>query len=105
MRYPITENIDSFISFFETARSVNIIYDDNENLNIKFENLYNYENSLEKIKLFLNLDGNNHKLKLNKFDPISQLKNTKTWKNIKDHKVLNDIKKIEKSLEKWCYDY
>lgn len=104
--YPITENIDSFISFFETARSVNIIYDDNENLNIKFENLiYNYENSLEKIKLFLNLDGNNHKLKLNKFDPNISIKNTKTWKNIKDHKVLNDIKKIEKSLEKWCYDY
>ena len=57
------------------------LYDDNENLNIKFENLiYNYENSLEKIKLFLNLDGNNHKLKLNKFDPNISIKNTKTLK-------------------------
>ena len=33
------------------------------------------------------------------------IKNTQTWLKETDPKVLNDIKRIEKKLENWCYDF
>lgn len=104
--YPITNNINSFISFYETARNVSPIKNDNENLNIKFEDLiYNYETTIELIRNYLKLSEENHISKFSRFDPNISIKNTKTWLRESDFKTLSDIKIIENKLEKWCYDY
>ena len=104
--YPITNNIDSFISFYQTARSVSPIKNDNENLNIKFEDLiYNYERTIEIIRNYLRLNEENHISKFSRFDPNVSIKNTKTWLRESDSKTLSDINIIENKLQKWCYDF
>tara|TARA_B110000879_G_C11180397_1_gene517986 strand:+ start:2795 stop:3805 length:1011 start_codon:yes stop_codon:yes gene_type:complete len=104
--YPITNNIQSFISFYETARNLKKIKNDERNLKINFEDLiYNYNSTTKGITDFLNITGNNEKFKYSRFNPNISIKNTKTWLRETNPKVLNDIKTIENKLEKWCYDF
>ena len=104
--YPITKNINSFISFYEASMISKEILSDKYNLSIKFEDLiYNYEYTTEVINCFLELSSNSHTQKYMYFSPNRSILNTKTWLNLNNKKLLNDIKTIELKLEKWCYHF
>jgi len=104
--YPITDDIDTFISFYESSRAVKEITNDDYNLNIQFEDLiYNYDETTSKIREFLNIKNDNQERKYSIFKPDMSIKNTQTWLNESDPKILNDIKIIEKKLNKFCYDF
>ena len=104
--YPITDDINSFISFFQSAREFKKINENADNLLIKFEDLiYKYEDTTNSINKFLGLNKKFHKKKFTNFNPNYSIKNTKTWLKINDTKTINDVRTIERKLEKYCYDF
>ncbi|MDA9999096.1 hypothetical protein N9E70_00265, partial [bacterium] len=104
--YPITENIDSFISFYESSRKVNALSNNESTLLIQFENLiYNYNATTAEIVDFLDIDFVNHSKKLTRFDPEISKTNTKTWLKSENASHIEDISIIRDRLSEWCYDY
>ncbi|MDP2573123.1 hypothetical protein Q8W40_13110 [Vibrio penaeicida] len=75
----------------------------NKVLRIKFEDLvYDYENTLQNIMIFLNLESSYHKQKLSFFDPKVSVKNCKSWLKLSSIELEN-IKRIEQALPEYCY--
>ena len=73
-------------------------------MHLEFESLiYNYEESLEKIKKFLNLKDSEHTKKRQIFIPEKSKTNTQLFR--KYPKYAKDIEKIEKELPEFCYPY
>ena len=104
--YPITQNIDSFISFYESSRLLQLKEEDDLTLKIQFEDLiYNYENTTEKINKFVGINLEDNIKQFTRLNPDVSINNTKTWEKEKDSKVLKDILTIEKKLKKWCYNF
>jgi hypothetical protein len=104
--YPITDNIDDFISFYEGSRAINYPTNSKDCLIIRFEDLiFQYDQSKGKIEKFVGLSPQQHIHKSRRFDPLISIKNTETWKNDKNKKFSSDIKKIENKLEAWCYNF
>ncbi len=72
-------------------------------LRVKFEDLvYDYEETLQKIMSFLNLEASSHKEKLSFFDPKVSKMNCKSWLKLSALELEN-IKKIEQALPEYCY--
>jgi len=104
--YPITGKIETFISFYETSRSIKNITCDSQNLIIQFEDLiYNYKTTTEKILNFIGISLEDNSKQFTRFNPKISIKNTKTWEREKSEKILSDIKIIENRLKNWCYDF
>ena len=82
-----------------------ILNKDIENiLHLQFEELiYNYEESLTKIKRFLSLGDTEHIKKGEIFIPEKSKTNTQLFR--KYPKYAKDIEKIEKELSEFCYPY
>lgn len=103
--YPITQNVESFISFYETCRNSNLLLNDNRIQSIQFEDLiYNYDETVSNLFQSLNLLEGKHS-RLSIFKPDQSIKNTKTWHRKENKKFSNEIREIEKKLERWCYDF
>lgn len=104
--YLPTWNVDTFIDWFKTYRSCNernSKYPD-KILQLRFEDLiYEYEESLKKLKEFLNLTDEEHIKKGQIF--ISEKSKTNTQFFRKHPEYAEDIQKIENELPEFCYDY
>ncbi|WP_253687993.1 MULTISPECIES: sulfotransferase family protein [unclassified Treponema] len=102
-----TWDVDAWIKYYKHRRQC--IKPQKENnkdniLHIQFENLiYDYEDSLSKIKNFLDLSDEDHVKKGQIFIPEKSIQNTQMFRRYP--KYFDDIKKIEKELPEFCYDY
>lgn len=104
--YPITKDINTFISFYESVHLKEDLKLDENTLLIQFEDLIlNYEAERCKIFKFLGLDDSEHINKKSKFVPELSINNTQTWLKPENKMYLNDIKIIESKLKEWCYDF
>lgn len=104
--YPITKNINTFISFYESQLSREVIYNSDSLLKIQFEDLiYNYDITINEIFNFLEIDKKLHILKKTRLNPDISIKNTQTWKRKEFSIFKNNIEVIEKELEQWCYNF
>jgi len=104
--YPITNDIHTFISFYESSRMKEKVVNDSVTLKIQFEDLiYQYKETKNKIFEFLNINHSEHINKDLKLDINISKKNTQTWKRKEFEKYSSDIKIIEKNLARWCYDF
>lgn len=104
--YPITKNIESFISFYESSRKVNAPTNNESTLLIQFEDLiYNYNSTTNKIVDFLGIDVANHTKQLTRFDPKISIANTKTWLKPENASHIGDMAIVKDRLSKWCYEY
>jgi len=103
--YPITDDISTFISFYESVHSKEKVNNDSA-LYIKFEDLiFNYEDVKDEVFNYLDIDEKTHSKPLSKFDPSLSVRNTETWKRKENKRFISDISLIEKELSEWCYDY
>lgn len=101
-----TWNVDSYIDWFKTYRSCNernSAYPE-KILQLRFEDLiYKYEESLVRIKTFLSLTDDEHIKKGQVFIPEKSRTNTQVFR--KHPEYAGDIRKIEKELSEFCYNY
>jgi hypothetical protein len=103
----IPNNIDVFINWYKATRSqrykINTEWKDTA-LFIPFESLiYEYENSLEKIKAFTGLKTDEHINKKKFFIPEKSIANTQVYKRYPQ--LRKDIEKIEKELTDYCFHF
>lgn len=102
--YPINNDINSFISFYESTR--NYKKDQSEkSLFIQFEDLiYKYEETRDLIIDFTNLNKKEFNF-LTKFNPNTSISNTQTWLQNKNKKHRKEIDIISERLNMYCYDF
>ncbi len=99
------ENINHFIERFRLYRTTEVITVPNV-LRIQFEELVlNYDNSVNKIRKFLNQPNTIHSRKGTVFNPLQSIKNIGQWKTIQDPTLFNNIKKIQEELPGYCLKF
>lgn len=99
-----TDNVEIFCDWFINTRQhrKTEIYSSESVMFIQFEDLvYDYNNTIDKIEKWLEIDSNSHTLKKERFDPKKSIKNTRLWEQIDG--CQNDIKYIEKKLSEYIY--
>ena len=105
--YMPTWNVEAWIKYYKNRRqSIKPQKENNKDniLHLQFEELiYNYEESLAKIKEFLNLKDSEHIKKGQIFIPEKSQTNTQVFRKYPQY--LKDIEKIEKELPEFCYPY
>lgn len=102
--YPITEDIETFISFYTAQRSYRKEECDNT-LFVKFEDLiFEYEETKSLIFQFLNIDPDCHKRRQLCFDPNVSKANVGTWRKSEFQSYREEIEYIETELCDWLYD-
>nr|WP_303933560.1 sulfotransferase family protein [Treponema denticola] len=105
--YMPTWNVEAWIKYYKNRRqSIKPQKENNKDniLHLQFEELiYNYEESLAKIKEFLNLKDSEHTKKGQIFIPEKSQTNTQMFRKYPQY--LKDIEKIEKELPEFCYPY
>ena len=101
------DNVDIFIDWYKATRAQRYRLNTewkNTALFIPFESLvYEYENSLEKIKEFTGLNTDEHIYKKQFFIPEKSIVNTQVYRRYPQLK--KDIDKIEKELEEYCFHF
>lgn len=101
-----TDNVDIFIKHFLFIRKHQKYEEiDNKKIkNVKFEDfIYKYDESLEELLKFLEIDEKDHIRKKQFFNPEISINNTQIFKL---HPELEeDIKQIEKELKEFCYNF
>ena len=105
--YMPTWNVETWIAYYKNRRqSIKPQKENNKDniLHLQFEELiYNYEESLVKIKTFLNLKDSEHTKKRQIFIPEKSQTNTQMFRKYPQYS--KDIEKIEKELPEFCYPY
>lgn len=98
-------NVEVFVKWYATMLK-NINKNPDEVLVLQLENLIlNYDESLAKIKGYLQLDDASHTRKRQFFDPKVSVKNLMLWKDELNKKKFNkELLYIEKELKQWCYN-
>lgn len=101
------DNVEIFIDWYKATRAqryrINTEWKSTA-LFIPFESLiYEYENSLEKVKEFTGLNTDEHVNKKQFFIPEKSIINTQVYKRYPQLK--KDIDKIEKELEEYCFHF
>lgn len=100
------EDVDVFIKHFKLLRKhQNYDKGDKEKiLKIQFEDIiYKYDETTEKINIFLNIENLNHLSPKQYFNPSISINNTQMFKLYPEYK--KDIEKIEKELKDYCYNF
>ncbi|GAA6323869.1 hypothetical protein F350042L8_09670 [Fusobacterium ulcerans] len=95
--------VDKFIEWYKSMRN-HILYGKNDEqiLFIKFEDLiYDYEATVNKITKFLKIENFQHINAKKYFKKEISIRNTQKFKN--NFKYKNEIERIEKELEEYCY--
>ena len=105
--YPITSNIETYISFYESQRYLQKDKASTDNvLFVQFEDLiYNYENEIKRIFNFLNINQKEHIYKNTNLRISKSIKNTQTWKRDEFKKYKKDINIIANRLSRYLYDF
>lgn len=99
-----TDNVENFITYFKKIRMCESEHDESRVIRIQFENLiYRYDETVNKIELFLNNKLGKHLKCKMFFKPDVSVKNTCVYGLYKEDE--NDIKRIEKELKPWLYDF
>lgn len=103
--YIPSDNADIFINWYKGIRFSQKQEIRNKNVILfYFEDfIFNYENSLRKLKQFLEFKDEEHTKKQQFFNPEKSIKNTYKFKNYPQWK--DDILKIEKELSDYCYNF
>ena len=99
-----TDNINEYIGWYKALRIHRKKEDliNNNIIIISFEELvYEYDDTLQKLCIFLNIDLKSHALRKKYFNPEISKNNTKLW--LKPHNYESEIKIIEKELSEFCY--
>lgn len=98
-----TDSVENFIIYYKNMRKQLSTYVNHEDIiYLRFEDLiYRYDNSIEKIKKFLNVETHYRKREI--FDPNLSINNTQVYKRYPKYK--EDIDKIEKELPEYLYDF
>lgn len=99
-----TENIEDFCKWYELTRHHLVAEKDDPQkvLRIQFEDMvYHYQETIERIFVFLGLDKDHHKEPRSKFNPDKSIRNTQIWKRYPER--IEEMRFIEKTLEKYCY--
>jgi len=97
-----TKNVSDFVEYYRNLRKKQERKDTERVLFLQFENLiYNYENSLERIKSFLNV--NNHKLPRNYFNPDYAISNTQL--SLRYPNEISNVRYIEKHLPEHLFHF
>lgn len=97
------ENVDDFIAYFRAIRANQPYKNQNKRvLAIQFEEMvYDYDVATKKIRDFLGLAENPNPKSI--FDPSLSIANTQTFKRFPQY--ADDIKKIEKELPEYLFDF
>lgn len=96
------DDVNKFVDFYKKQYETR--YDVKNIMYIYFEDLiYKYDETIEKIEKFCNIDPKKHINKFKYFNPKKSLKNTKLF--IKNSKYDNEIKIIEKEMKEYLYDF
>lgn len=98
-----TESVEEFIKYYKALR-VNQPYtkDDTRILRLQFEDLvYKYDETTELVRNWLGLPKNPSPKSI--FDPALSIANTQTFKRFPQ--FTEDVKKIEKALPEYIYDF
>ena len=104
--YPITDDINTFISFYESSRTISKISNNDKNLKVQFEDLIlNYDKTLSTLANFLKINLSDHNNNFKYFQPEFSKKNTQTWLKLKNKDMIKNIMTIEQKLSKWCYNF
>lgn len=100
------DNIDSFIKHFKLLRRHQKYEKEDKSkiLRIRFEEtIYNYDKTMRLIDRFLEIENLNHKNPQKYFNPKKSINNTQVFKLYPE--LQEDIKKIEKELKEYCYEF
>lgn len=101
MRFTPTKSVDEFIIYYKDQMNIKKAYS-NDVLYVQFEDLiYEYEGVTTKIKRFLELKE--HKSPKKYFDP--DISNVNTQMFLRYPEYMEDIKKIEKELPEYIYNF
>ena len=105
--YPITKDVNTFISWFESQRILQKNETSNDNvLFVQFEDLiFNYKNEVNKILKFLNIRKEEHNLKGTILRISESIKNTQIWKREEYSKYEKHINIIERKLSEYLYKF
>jgi hypothetical protein len=104
--YIPAETVELFIRWYSRTRKLRNteLKNDRVVLFLPFEALiYEYDTSLNRLMDFLNLSAADHVNKLKYFNPDISRKNTQVF--LQYPALYEDVKKIEKELEEYCYPY
>lgn len=100
------KNVEEFIKHFLLIRKhkKNEKNEKNIVLEMRYEDfIYNYDLTLNKLLSFLEISPNDHKEKTKYFDPNISKNNTQLFNLYPQYE--EDIKKINKELKEYCYEY
>lgn len=101
-----TQDVNIFVKWYEKTRE-HVIYErKNDNvLRVKFEDfIYSYEDTLETLYNFLEIDKKSHYKKKYKFNPEVSIKNTRLWERNIYANEIESINYIRDKLGAFCYD-
>jgi hypothetical protein len=98
----MVDKVDSFINNqLSIYNSVNFKGDNDKVLRLRYEDIVlNYEETLNEIYAFLNIDKSDHKRKRVYFDPENSKHNIGLWQDMAD---FDAMKKITNALNDYCY--
>lgn len=101
---PIPMDVLEFCRFYQAIREKENIFYSDDILRLSFEDLvYNYENSVNQLCKFLELDIKTHIHKLEKFNPKLSISNTQVFNAQPEWNDEATI--IRRKLNKYCYEF
>lgn len=98
-----THDVDEYIKWFKLLRkNINKNEDKNRIIRVRFEDfIFNYDDTLNRVIKFLDIDSINHVNKYKYFNPQISIKNCCLWEKYKNFD--DDIELISKELKEYCY--
>lgn len=97
-------NPQNFCEYWKRVTSIETVKNNDNILKISFEDLvYNYEDTVKKIMIFLGLSEEQHKYKKKYFNPDKSIKNTQSYSINPEWENEADI--IYNSISNFCYNF
>ena len=98
-----TDSVEDFVKYYKAIRKEQpYLNNDNRVLFLQFEDMiYDYENTTEKLRCFLNLPENPNPKSI--FDPKLSINNTQVFKRFPEY--AKDIQYIEEQLTEYLYNF
>lgn len=100
-----TETAEIFCSWYRYTREHRKTeeFDTERVMLLQFEDLiYRYEETSEKLQIWLGLEKKDHMMPLKKLNPAESIKNTKLWEK---YNIGDELWVIESQLTEYLYDY
>jgi len=99
-----TANVDEYISWYKTMREHRKFEEKNENIiYVMLEDLiYHYEDNLNKLYDFFEIEEKHHVNKQKFFNPNISIRWTKMYERYPDYRT-KDVEKIKKELDEYCF--